>query len=219
VEGIDRLYRLRFPERARQARERLWAVLCSAFFQKYVRAEDTLLDLGCGFGEFSRHIRAARRVAVDSNAAAAEYQAAGVEFHAAEAAELSFLAPASVDVCFTSNFFEHLPSKAEMDRVLAEVLRVLRPGGRFIALQPNLRYAPGAYWDYYDHHLPLTHRSCAEAFGKAGFEVEELIGRFLPLTTRSRWPQHPRLVRLYLALPPLWRLVGGQFLIVGRKPG
>jgi len=218
VDGIDRLYRLRFPAQTRQARERLWSVLCAAFFQRYVRAEDTLLDLGCGFGEFSRHIRAARRVAVDSNAEAVRHQAPGVEFHAADAADLAFLAADSVDVCFTSNFFEHLPSKAHLDRVLAEVRRVLRPGGRLVALQPNLRYAPGAYWDYYDHHLPLTHRSCAEAFGKAGFEVVELIGRFLPLTTRSRWPMHPWLVRLYLAAPPLWRLVGGQFLIVGRKP-
>jgi SAM-dependent methyltransferase len=217
MEQIDRLYQTRFPEQDRRAREALWAVLCSAFFQKYVRPEDTLLDLGCGFGEFSRHIRAARRIAVDQNAGAARFQSEGVEFHAADASDLSFLPDGSVDVCFTSNFFEHLPSKERMDAVLAEVRRVLRPGGRLVALQPNLRYAPGAYWDFYDHHLPLTHRSCAEAFAIAGFEVCELVGRFLPLTTRSRLPQWPWLVRLYLALPPVWRLFGGQFLIVGRK--
>ena len=34
----------------------------------------------------------------------------------------------------------------------------------------------------------------------------------------ARLPQHPLLVRLYLRLRPSWRLLGRQFLIVGKKP-
>ncbi len=218
MERLDVLYRNRFSAEARRARERVWQVLCRHYFQRYVRESDTVLDLGCGFGEFTRFIRARRKIAVDVNRDVAALLPPDVEFHAADARELGFLPSATVDVCFTSNFFEHLGSKQELDAVLLEIHRVLRPGGLLVALQPNIKYAPGDYWDFYDHHLPLSHLSCAEAFGKAGFEVVELVGRFLPLTTCSPLPKHPLLVRLYLWARPAWRLLGRQFLIVGRKP-
>lgn len=217
MERVDVLYDKRFSAEDRRSRQRLWQVLCRHFFQRYVRETDTTLDLGCGFGEFSRFIAARRRIAVDSNPGVAESLPPDVEFHLADVRKLDFIGSGTVDVCFTSNFFEHLPSKQDLDAVLAEALRVLRPGGLLIALQPNIKYAPGAYWDFYDHVLPLSHLSCAEAFGKAGFEVVLLRGRFLPFTTRSLVPQHPLLLRLYLRLRPAWWLFGRQFLIVGRK--
>jgi ubiquinone/menaquinone biosynthesis C-methylase UbiE len=104
-----------------------------------------------------------------------------------------------------------------MDVVLGEIRRVLKPGGRVVNMQPNIRIEPGRYWDFYDHVLPLSDASAAEAYAKAGFTVERLVPRFVPFTTKSRIPQHPWLVRAYLALPPLWRLMGGQFVIVARK--
>jgi SAM-dependent methyltransferase len=202
----------------RRRRRQIWKVLCEDFFQRYVRETDTVLELACGFGEFISNIRAARKIAFDLNPDAASALPPDVEFHLEDARSLRSLADAEVDVCFVSNFFEHLTSKDQMDAVLTEILRVLRPGGRLIALQPNIKYAPGDYWDFYDHHLPLSHLSCAEAFRKTGFEVEELVGRFLPFSTLSSLPQHPFFVRWYLRLRPAWRLLGRQFLIVGRKP-
>jgi SAM-dependent methyltransferase len=183
-----------------------------------VQETDTILDLACGFGEFSRYINAGRKIAVDINPRTPEYLPGDVEFHQADAADLNFLSPEIVNVCFVSNFFEHLPSKHVMDNVLREVKRVLIPNGILVGLQPNIKYAPGSYWDYYDHHLPLTHLSCAEAFKLNGFEIVELIDRFLPFTTRSRIPKQPAFVRLYLKFPLVWRLMGKQFLIVGQKP-
>ncbi len=207
----------RFSAAERRARDRVWEVLCREFFQRYVRPTDTTLDLGCGFGEFSRFIQARRRIAVDLNPEAAGWLPPEVEFHEADARCLGFLPPASVDVCFTSNFFEHLPSKADLDAVLQAVRGLLRPGGLLVALQPNIRYASGRYWDFYDHHIPLSHLSCAEAFRLNGLEVVELLGRFLPFTTCSVVPKHPFFVSLYLKLPAAWRLFGRQFLIVGRR--
>ncbi len=96
---------------------------------------------------------------------------------------------------------------------------MLRPGGRLIVLQPNIRYVGGAYWDFLDHKVALTDRSLAEAAGIAGFTVERMIARFLPYTTKSRLPQHPALVRAYLALPIAWRLLGRQALMVARRSG
>jgi SAM-dependent methyltransferase len=217
MDKLAELYRIRFTEGDRARKDAIWRVLCEAFFQRYVAADATVLDIACGYGEFSRHIRAGRKLAVDLNAEAAAFLPEGVQFWLTSAAELP-IESNSVDVCFSSNFFEHLPSKEALDRVLAEALRVLKPGGRYIAMQPNLRYAPGEYWDYYDHVLPLTHLSCSEAFAKAGFQVAELIDRFVPFSTASRLPQRPWMVRCYLAFRPAWRLLGRQFVIVGRKP-
>jgi len=106
---------------------------------------DTTLDLGCGFGEFSRHVRAARKIAVDINPGVATFLPSDVEFPLGEAKRLDFIDASTIDVCFTSNFFEHLPSKQELDAVLVEVTRVLRRGGLLIALQPNIKYALGRH--------------------------------------------------------------------------
>src|SRR5262249_10270216 len=124
----------------------------------------------------------------------------------------------SVDVVFCSNFFEHLPDKRTFLATLAEIRRVLRPGGRLLVLQPNIRFVGAAYWDFVDHHLPLTDRTLVEACESLNFEVVEVIPRFLPYTTRSALPQSPWLVRLYLAIRPAWLILGRQTWAVLRKP-
>ena len=73
---------------------------------------------------------------------------------------------------FTSNFLEHLPVKATCSAVMQEVRRVLRPGGRFIVLGPNIRFAHREYWDYYDHYLALSDRSLVEGLTLNGFVSE-----------------------------------------------
>lgn len=218
MKDLDTLYRYRFSDRERAIKERVWKVLCDSYFQRWIGLDYVVLELACGYGEFIRHIQARRKVAIDLNPDAGTFLPQEVEFHLADASNLDFLASSSVDACFASNFFEHLPSKLALDQLLSQIQRVLRPGGILMALQPNIRYAPGRYWDYYDHHLPLSHLSCAEAFAKSGFEIECLIPRFLPFTTKSGLPKHPIFVKTYLHLPFLWKLIGKQFLIIGRKP-
>lgn len=213
------LYDHRFSAAARRRKDAVWRVLCSDFFQQFIAAEhDAVLDIASGLGEFSRHIKARRKFAIDVNPDAARHLPPDVAFHAGDAADLGAFADASIDVCFSSNFFEHLASKADLDRFLLGARRVLRPGGRYVALQPNIRFCYDRYWDFYDHHLPLSDRSCAEAFAIAGFSIERVVPRFLPLTVNSRLPQWPWLVRAYLAMPVAWRLFGEQFVLVARTP-
>ena len=43
-------------------------------------------------------------------------------------------APTTLDVVFTSNFLEHLPDKASVERTVAEAQRCLKNGGLLICL-------------------------------------------------------------------------------------
>jgi len=99
------------------------------------------------------------------------------------------------------------------------VHRVLKPGGRFILMGPNIRYLAGRYWDYFDHHVPLSDASICEVLLLKGFRLAHVEPRFLPYTvkgTRLRWRW---LIEAYLSLRPLSsRIVGKQFLVVAAKP-
>jgi ubiquinone/menaquinone biosynthesis C-methylase UbiE len=209
------LYAVRFSEPDLARKARIWEVLVRDVFQPWIGAGDTVLDLGSGHGEFLNHLHCGRRIGVDVNPDGRRHLAPGVEFHAGPVSDVSFLSDGSIDVVFTSNVMEHLP-KHEVERMITECRRVLRRGGQLIAMGPNARLVPGAYWDFWDHQTPITDRSIRELLEAMGFTVTALWPRFLPYTTRSALPQSPALVRLYLKLPIVWRLLGGQFLVRAR---
>lgn len=213
-----RLYQVRFDPVVRKRKARVWRVLCRSFFQRYVDPEDAVLDIGAGYCEFINHIRCRRKIALDPSPDTRRFAAVGVEVIEGTAMDLRVLEEGSLDVAFASNFFEHLRSKDEVLATMSEVRRVLRPGGRLLILQPNIRYVGGAYWDFFDHHLPLTERALVEALGLAGLDAIEVRPRFLPFTTKSALPQHPFLVWLYLKVPLAHRILGAQAWIVAVRP-
>ncbi len=219
VQGSDlsTLYSERFGLRERERKLAVWRVLCRHFFQRYVRPSDTVLDLGAGNCEFINSIECGEKIAVDGNPEVRRWAADDVRVVLATSTHLGEIGDESVDVVFCSNFFEHLPDKAALHETLGECRRVLRRGGRLLVLQPNIRAVGGRYWDFIDHHVPLTDRSLVEALAMAGLAVREVRARFLPYTTKSALPQHPLLVRLYLVLTPIHRLLGGQAWVVGEK--
>jgi SAM-dependent methyltransferase len=213
------LYAARFRDRDRAAKDSIWRVLCQDFFQRYVDRGDDVLDLGAGFGEFLRHIVCARRIAVDVEMLSGRQLPEGtLEVMAPSHQLTAHVAPRSVDIVFCSNFFEHLPDTTTFLATLGEIWTVLRPAGRLLVLQPNIRLIGGSYWDFVDHHLPLTERTLIEACESEGFEVTDLITRFLPYTTRGFLPKSPALMRLYLRVRPAWWLLGKQTWLVATKP-
>lgn len=215
---VPELYQFRFQPEERARKQRVWAEICRYLEQRYVGPADTVLDVGAGDCSFVNQIRCARRLAVDLSPHLPEHAGPGVEPHVCDLAELPGLGLPPVDVVFASNVFEHVRSKELLITTLEHVHGLLRPGGRLIVMQPNLRYMGGEYWDFLDHHIPLTHRSMEEVLHLTGFEIEELRPRFLPYTTKSRLPQHPALVWLYLRCRPAHRLLGRQMLVIARKP-
>ena len=209
-------YHRRFGERA-DYRDAVWKVLCREFFSRYVPASATVLDLGAGWGEFIRNVEAREKLAMDLNPETGRRVAGIAKFLQQDCSQRWPLEDASLDVVFTSNFLEHLPSKEAIEATLRECRRCLKPGGTMVCLGPNIRYTGGAYWDFWDHHIPLTHVSMAEALELNGLRVRENVARFLPFTMSGNRETPIFLVRAYLRLPFAWPLFGQQFLVVANK--
>tara|TARA_R110002049_G_scaffold49267_20_gene141233 strand:+ start:1341 stop:2018 length:678 start_codon:yes stop_codon:yes gene_type:complete len=214
-EVVQLQYRQRFSQ-ATDYRNALWSVLCSHFFQRYIDRQSVVLDLGCGWGEFSNNIAARKKYAMDMNPDAAERLNKDVELFSQDCSRPWPLEDRSLDVVFTSNFLEHLPDKNHVESTIAEVKRCLKPGGRLIAIGPNVRLLPGAYWDFWDHHVHISDRSLAELLGMNGFEVTEQEAAFLPYTMSGGKQPNLLLVKLYVRFRLFWKLFGKQFLVVAR---
>ncbi len=198
-------------------RRKVWSILVSDWFQRYIPDAGTVLDLGCGHGEFINNLKGLTRYAMDLNPDSARHLDAEIRCLQQDCSKQWPLTDNALDLVFTSNFFEHLPHKTNLFATLKEAHRCIRPGGRLIALGPNIKYVGGAYWDFWDHHLPLTEVSLVEALQTAGFKLERVVPRFLPYSM-SEGPRYPLFfLRLYLRLPLAWRFFGRQFLIVAYK--
>ena len=217
-EQLSQLYKTRFPEKELERKDAIWKVICEDYLQQFIAAGSLVVDIACGYGEFLNNITAKTRVGIDLNPDSARFLDSAVQFYNKDAMLVADIVNGQADVIFASNFLEHLPTKSVLDDLLKAVLGALKPGGTFIIVGPNLRYLPGEYWDFYDHHLGLTHLSLSEALELQGFELDICIDRFLPYTTKSALPSHPLLVQCYLKFPLAWRILGKQFLLVARKP-
>jgi SAM-dependent methyltransferase len=218
IDNLSELYKIRFAAEQLPRKDAVWKMICNEFLQRFIKPSDTVVDVACGYGEFLNNISAARKIAVDLNQDARKFLDTGTEYYHCEATGLGSVVAGGADAVFTSNFLEHLPDKKTLDAFLDQVLVALKPGGKYIILGPNLRYLPGQYWDFYDHHVGLTHLSLSEALRLKGFKIELCIDRFLPFTTQGALPTHPWLVWAYLKLPLAWKVLGKQFFIVAQKP-
>jgi len=214
-EDLMQLYRARFQGTA-EYRSRVWDVL-TQFFEQWISPDAAVLDLGCGYCEFINKVHCKQKFGMDLNPDSVRFAETAAVFEQ-DCSQLWPLNTGSLDVVFTSNFFEHLPSKATLENTLVQARRCLRPGGRLIAMGPNVRLVPGSYWDFFDHYIPLTERSLVEVLAKVGFETERCEGRFMPYTTVGK-VQYPSVaMRAYLHFPLAWKIWGKQFLVVARKP-
>ena len=206
------VYDRRFSERDSALKEAMWHEIAS-WLAPLMSAP--VLDIGCDRGHFIRNASGERSA---SDIRDVGTLLPGVHFVHASGLELADLMPNQYfGTVFLSNYLEHLSSQDQVVAQLDVVRRLLRPGGRVVILQPNIRLVGASYWDFIDHRVALTERSLVEAATLAGFETDTLVVRFLPYTTKGRLPTSALLVRWYLRLPLLWRLFGKQTLYVGLR--
>jgi len=214
---IEFNYAHRFSKDERMQKNEVWKVLCRHFFQRYVHKDDAVLDLGAGLCEFINNINCGTRYAVDLNPETVQLASPGVIVYQISSTDLSPIASSTLDLVFCSNFFEHLPDKRSMGQTLDEIHRILKPGSRLMILQPNVKYLYKEYWDFFDHHIPLSHISMAEALVSHSFKPTLVIPRFIPFTTKSMLPKGELFVQAYLMFPLIWRVMGRQMFILAEK--
>jgi len=214
---LKEVYDLRFDEKDKAAKDAIWREL-GRFFQRYIEPDARVIDIACDAGYFIRNIQARERWATDIRPVGNELPR-DVHFVRASGLELDDVVPNDYfDLAFFSNYLEHLPSTEAVLEQLRVAHALLKPGGRVLILQPNIRLVGGSYWDFIDHQTALTEKSLAEAARMAGFRTHQVIARFLPYTTKSRLPQHPFFVRAYMAITAAWLVFGKQTLYLGEKP-
>lgn len=113
--------------------------LYAATALRYATPQARVLDAGCGRGGLVEMLpgRVALAAGADpDHASLAEHRAPGVRRACALLERLPY-ADASFDLVACSWVLEHL---AAPERALAEVARVLAPGGHFVCLTPNARH-------------------------------------------------------------------------------
>ncbi|MCU0543089.1 MAG: class I SAM-dependent methyltransferase [Oscillatoriaceae cyanobacterium Prado104] len=216
---FKKLYANRFDAREMKAKVALWKVLVDEFLQSYVSPESAVLDIGGGYCEFINQIRASQKTSIDLNPDAKLFADANVEIVNIDVLSLGDSTDFNekFDRIFISNFFEHLRNKEELVQIISFCFDALKPRGCLLVIQPNFKYSYKEYYDFIDHQLPITHLSLQEILQTVGFEIDVIIPRFLPFSTKGR-PASPLLLKIYLKLPVLWRFLGGQMFVKASKP-
>src|ERR1700744_1483509 len=192
-------------------------------------------DLGCGSGVFSDQLQQQGYdvVGLDISPkliALAREKYPKVEFFEGDVEQLPF-PDGSLDGILLSGLVHHLPDPV---RCASEVFRVLKPGGSFVAFDPN-RMNPFMYL-YRDRSSPLYSpvgvtenerpvlaHEVAAVFRKLGFTVgtdyiSDLNYRYLA-SSRLRWllPAYNALDRVLFA-PNFMKPLRSFVLTFGRKP-
>jgi len=215
VENLKQIYRRRFGEDI-EFRRKMYRVLCDKFFQRYIPQNSVVLDIAAGYCEFINNIKAKKKIALDLNPDVKKFAENDVEVIISPSTDMRQIKSETIDVVFTSNFFEHL-SKGDIVKTIKEVYRILKKEGKFLILQPNIRYCYKDYWMFFDHITPLDKRSLSEVLEINGFKVIECRPKFLPYTTKSRLPKSIFLLKVYLKIPIIQKIMGKQAFIYAKK--
>lgn len=215
---LKKLYANRFDSRQMEAKVLLWKVLIDDFLQKYVPSQSSILDIGGGYCEFINQIRADEKCLIDLNPDSKIFANPDIKVLNIDVLNLGDrpLFTEQFDRIFISNFFEHLNNKEELVQIISFCFDSLKSNGSLLVIQPNFKYSYKEYYDFIDHQLPITHLSLQELLETVGFQIDLMIPRFLPFSTKGR-PASPLLLKIYLKLPFLWQFLGGQMFVKASK--
>jgi ubiquinone/menaquinone biosynthesis C-methylase UbiE len=139
--------------------------------------EMTVLEIGCGVGRVTRalaelfgHVLAVDvsgemiRQAREKNSAISN-----VEFYQTNGKDLAVLGDVAIDFAFSSIVFQHIPSREVIESYVAEVHRLLRPGGLFkfqVQGDATLQTDAGDTW----LGVPFSDQQVVEMAQRCGFE-------------------------------------------------
>lgn len=138
------LYYERFDHDLLEKRPRVRELMTKAFAKLFPEKVENLLDVGCGTGFYfpllRQHTGSITGVDVclpmldEAKQQISSHGLTNCHVIAGSALELP-LKDESMDAVLSWDFLHHVP---DVPRALSEITRVLKPGGRYIALEPNL---------------------------------------------------------------------------------
>lgn len=213
--NYDRIYEYRFKDIDKQKKLSTWKIIAEFIYGKLGKPA-SILDPAAGDCEFINQVPAGERWAVDMNVQTERVAANGVKVVIGN--NLTVELPLNYfEAVYISNFLEHLHSQEEVAEFLCRMYAVLKPGGRICIMGPNFKYCAKEYFDFADHTVVLSELSVAEHLYGAGFNLQKIHPKFLPLSFRGSIPVTDFLVRLYFKLPVAWYFMGKQFLVIAQK--
>ncbi|EIJ43409.1 methylase involved in ubiquinone/menaquinone biosynthesis [Beggiatoa alba B18LD] len=214
---LQKIYSTRFLEEELPAKNRIWKIICDDFLSQFIGKNDTVVDIGAGYCEFINNIQCGKKIAIDLNPDVKKFAAGNIQIINESCTAIASLDDESADIVFMSNFLEHLQDKRQVLETIEESKRILKKGGKLLILQPNIRFLADVYWDFFDHHVPLSDRSLVEILESLDMQIVKNYPKFLPYTTKSRLPKADIFVKLYLRFPLAWQILGKQAFIVAQK--
>lgn len=213
--NYQRLYEYRFRDVDQTARTGVWREIAT-FVHREMGSPERVLDPAAGRGEFIGAVPAKETWAVDAVSYPQALYKPDTKVITAMIMDADLPAD-HFDGVFVSNFLEHLYDQEAIAAFLEKMRDSMEQGGRIAIMGPNYRYCSKEYWDCADHYVALTHVAIDEHLYAAGFEIERTIPRYLPYSFRGILPPSPALTKMYLQTPLAWKLLGKQFLVIGRK--
>ncbi|OGH81062.1 MAG: hypothetical protein A3F93_02770 [Candidatus Magasanikbacteria bacterium RIFCSPLOWO2_12_FULL_34_7] len=170
----------------------------SAYYPKQL---DKVVELGAGYCCWINNVKANKKVAIDISPIVRDYAKNGTEALVQDATELSSFEDNSVDMFLASNFFEHFIIE-DVEKIILQINRVLKKGGRLCILQPNFRYCWREYFDDYTHRTIFTHEGLSTLLKENNFDLIKVLPKITPYSFKSSSIPTPRLViRAYLNSP------------------
>src|SRR3989344_4107120 len=189
------------------------------FESEYISEDGAVVDLGAGYCDFINQVKAAKKYAVDPSPELSNFANPSVTKINSPASDLSQIPDNSIDIVHTSNLFEHFDDQ-ELGKVMGEVKRVLKMGGKLILMQPNFSLQPARYFDDHTHKKIFNDVSLESFLISHGFKIILKKPRFLPQEMKDSsylipYFILPLLVRLYIHSPI--KPLAGQMLMISEK--
>ena len=181
------------------ARRGVWSEIVR-YIHRDCGSVDSLLELGAGYCDFVNQYPAMNRFCVEQNIEMKKFADKAVSFHCVNGVQLPGFETDSMDLVFASNFLEHL-TESEHQLLMPRIKNVLRKDGRLVLIQPNYRLCEEHYFDDETHQTIFSDINIISFLNSFGFKIEKLVPGLLPFSMKSRLPQWPILVRLYLKSP------------------
>jgi len=149
-------------------------------FRRLVRLQPGwhVLDIGCGVGTWSRRIADHGTLVVGADFSAEMIMmatpASGVEFMVGSAQDLD-LPDGSIDLALSVTVLQHITSDGELQHALANIHRMIKPGGLFFVIE----YSPRRVTDQQARATHMRYRTRSEwigVFKASGFDLVKLTG-------------------------------------------